>query len=536
MARTTRKKGGAGQATSPSNLPKQEYIDGLSSHPPPPPELDPSGAAGYASYGSHGGDYVSHDLISNGDSPGRGGSPHAGRAYFPAGAPGSSDYALEDHNQHIQQLPPLSEALHSESDGQHYPHSGGAYETSHHNGASTHSSFDHNSSNFFDPQIMDAPPSATEGGRHGSLHHAGNGNGHFHGSIMTPPPPSSSHGYASSPYQVGQGSAPHMFHRASISGPVMHSHYPPPPGTPTPLAHPVSGGGGAPPQAGDMAAWGTPSGSARPHTADGMFGSQMSGMPQQWGGSMGGPIDYNRGPRGSNASLNSMSDAPPGSAGGKVFSYMAGGEDDGSSIDGSGSQSGGGSRKRPRRRYDEIERLYPCSWLGCQKSYGTLNHLNAHVAMQKHGAKRSPGEFKDMRKAWRKSKREDEQRRQANQAAANEEVLSRSKMMFPSTSQPFMAHGYSVNNNTNNFGPPPPHVMPPPGQIPRYAVHPQASMYGSPSGYHMAVDAAGRPYSSTGQQQQQQHQQAQQHLGQSQQVGQSQSGLGAYLMAHRGSI
>ncbi|ORY33059.1 hypothetical protein BCR39DRAFT_557250 [Naematelia encephala] len=63
-------------------------------------------------------------------------------------------------------------------------------------------------------------------------------------------------------------------------------------------------------------------------------------------------------------------------------------------------------RKRPRRRFDEIERLYLCGWNGCEKAYGTLNHLNAHVAMQKHGDKRLPAEFKDMRKAWRKKKRE----------------------------------------------------------------------------------------------------------------------------------
>jgi hypothetical protein len=47
-------------------------------------------------------------------------------------------------------------------------------------------------------------------------------------------------------------------------------------------------------------------------------------------------------------------------------------------------------KKRPRRRYDEIERMYLCGWSGCEKSYGTLNHLNAHVAMQKHGEKRLP--------------------------------------------------------------------------------------------------------------------------------------------------
>jgi hypothetical protein len=45
---------------------------------------------------------------------------------------------------------------------------------------------------------------------------------------------------------------------------------------------------------------------------------------------------------------------------------------------------GTNQKKRPRRRYDEIERLYHCNWQGCSKAYGTLNHLNAHVSMQKH--------------------------------------------------------------------------------------------------------------------------------------------------------
>jgi hypothetical protein len=49
-----------------------------------------------------------------------------------------------------------------------------------------------------------------------------------------------------------------------------------------------------------------------------------------------------------------------------------------------------GDRLRVRRRYDEIERLYQCSWPDCNKVYGTLNNLNSHVQMQKHGAKRSP--------------------------------------------------------------------------------------------------------------------------------------------------
>ncbi|KAL9933690.1 hypothetical protein V8E36_007348 [Tilletia maclaganii] len=77
------------------------------------------------------------------------------------------------------------------------------------------------------------------------------------------------------------------------------------------------------------------------------------------------------------------------------------------------------TKKRPRRRYDEIDRMYPCNWPGCTKSYGTLNHLNAHVTMQKHGAKRLPNEFKELRKQWRKTKREDDNRRQQVARIAN---------------------------------------------------------------------------------------------------------------------
>ncbi|KAJ7745875.1 hypothetical protein DFH07DRAFT_685170, partial [Mycena maculata] len=58
--------------------------------------------------------------------------------------------------------------------------------------------------------------------------------------------------------------------------------------------------------------------------------------------------------------------------------------------------------KRPRRPYKEIERLYNCSWPECDKAYGTLGHLNAHVRIQGHGAKRRPNEFKELRKRCRK--------------------------------------------------------------------------------------------------------------------------------------
>lgn len=57
-------------------------------------------------------------------------------------------------------------------------------------------------------------------------------------------------------------------------------------------------------------------------------------------------------------------------------------------------------------------RLYHCNHEDCTKAYGTLNHLNAHVAMQKHGAKRTPEEFKETRRLHklRKKKEEEEAR------------------------------------------------------------------------------------------------------------------------------
>ncbi|KAH9165396.1 hypothetical protein EDB89DRAFT_1858423 [Lactarius sanguifluus] len=71
---------------------------------------------------------------------------------------------------------------------------------------------------------------------------------------------------------------------------------------------------------------------------------------------------------------------------------------------------GNAIKKRPRRRYDEIKRLYNCSWAGCTKSYGTLNHLNAHIVMERHGTSRTPAEFKEIKKQWRKAKKDETER------------------------------------------------------------------------------------------------------------------------------
>ena len=46
--------------------------------------------------------------------------------------------------------------------------------------------------------------------------------------------------------------------------------------------------------------------------------------------------------------------------------------------------------KRPRRRAEEVDRLYICSFPGCDKAYGALNHLNTHVRNANHGPKREP--------------------------------------------------------------------------------------------------------------------------------------------------
>ncbi|CAI2173186.1 3170_t:CDS:2 [Funneliformis geosporum] len=101
--------------------------------------------------------------------------------------------------------------------------------------------------------------------------------------------------------------------------------------------------------------------------------------------------------------MNSAGDRPQ-----KVYSFVA--------------LPGINTKKRPRRRYDEIERHYACNFPGCTKSYGTLNHLNAHVQMQKHGQKRHPSEFKELRKQWRRQKREEEERKAAEAAAAKNPV------------------------------------------------------------------------------------------------------------------
>ncbi|KAI8329279.1 hypothetical protein EDC96DRAFT_529509 [Choanephora cucurbitarum] len=113
---------------------------------------------------------------------------------------------------------------------------------------------------------------------------------------------------------------------------------------------------------------------------------------------------------------------------------------------------GTNQRKRPRRRYDEIERLYHCNWPGCTKAYGTLNHLNAHVSMQQHGPKRHPAEFKEMRKEWRRLKKEREAAKKQAEAVYQEQQLLQQQMQpFPFTQPAYMPNTMSSLVNTYSF-------------------------------------------------------------------------------------
>ncbi|CAO1631403.1 unnamed protein product [Parajaminaea phylloscopi] len=247
-----------------------------------------------------------------------------------------------------------------------------------------------------------------------------------------------------SPETTGNSSIhrrPTLMHRASISGPIMTLDYAttghPPTVTEPVLSNTIPQQGardtivpgfaavGGPPSADHRAAWVMPTGATRPHTAEGLYGS--GGLPMPLLESGGYPAMPNlasaqqvgRPPLGSNVEPQAWSQhgyhgdslwrpdlgLPPKSNGLEEVS--------GPSTYGDlsvGSAGDADRKKRPRRKHSEIDRMYRCGFEGCDKSYGTLNHLNAHVALQKHGEKRTPQEFREMRRAWR-AKRKDEQRR-----------------------------------------------------------------------------------------------------------------------------
>ena len=88
---------------------------------------------------------------------------------------------------------------------------------------------------------------------------------------------------------------------------------------------------------------------------------------------------------------------------------------------------GAQQQKRPRKRYDEIVRIYHCNFPNCSKAYGTLNHLNAHVTMQKHGPRRTPDEFKATRRDHKARKKLDDKQKLVLMRIGTDESLSKTR-------------------------------------------------------------------------------------------------------------
>ncbi|EFR05023.1 hypothetical protein MGYG_08027 [Nannizzia gypsea CBS 118893] len=162
---------------------------------------------------------------------------------------------------------------------------------------------------------------------------------------------------------------------------------------------------------------------------------------------------------------------------------------------------GSQQHKRPRRRYEEIERMYKCGWNGCEKAYGTLNHLNAHVTMQSHGAKRSPDEFKEIRKEWKARKKEEDNQRKAAEereraaAQANQVDSNGAPSGSGQPSQPTTSYAAGVRPQLPPIG-----YQPADGQVPgQYGASPGGLVYPAGNGQMPATYSPSYPHSPYGQ-------------------------------------
>ncbi|PPJ57399.1 hypothetical protein CBER1_01429 [Cercospora berteroae] len=134
---------------------------------------------------------------------------------------------------------------------------------------------------------------------------------------------------------------------------------------------------------------------------------------------------------------------------------------------------GAQQHKRPRRRYEEIERMYKCGWNGCEKAYGTLNHLNAHVTMQSHGTKRTPEEFKEIRKEWKAKKKEEENSRKAEEERQRQEAARNGQDTTQSQGQPGYGQAHMMQPQMGGPQLPPIGYQPAAGQQPSQYAQPQ---------------------------------------------------------------
>jgi len=154
---------------------------------------------------------------------------------------------------------------------------------------------------------------------------------------------------------------------------------------------------------------------------------------------------------------------------------------------------GAQQHKRPRRRYEEIERMYKCGWNGCEKAYGTLNHLNAHVTMQAHGQKRTPEEFKEIRKEWKQRKKEEEAARKAEEERQRQAAAAQTGGSDPQSSEgaPQPPNSYPgtrtvqlppITYQPAQYPAPPSASMPTSlSEYPVYSAYSPASPYGQPN-------------------------------------------------------
>ncbi|KAM3421797.1 transcription factor [Cercospora zeina] len=134
---------------------------------------------------------------------------------------------------------------------------------------------------------------------------------------------------------------------------------------------------------------------------------------------------------------------------------------------------GAQQHKRPRRRYEEIERMYKCGWNGCEKAYGTLNHLNAHVTMQSHGTKRTPEEFKEIRKEWKAKKKEEESSRKAEEERQRQEAARNGQDTAQAQGQPGYGQPHMMQPQMGGPQLPPIGYQPAAGQTPSQYAQPQ---------------------------------------------------------------
>ncbi|TKA32023.1 hypothetical protein B0A50_01269 [Salinomyces thailandicus] len=182
---------------------------------------------------------------------------------------------------------------------------------------------------------------------------------------------------------------------------------------------------------------------------------------------------------------------------------------------------GAQQHKRPRRRYEEIERMYKCGWNGCEKAYGTLNHLNAHVTMQSHGPKRTPEEFKEIRKEWKaKKKEEDNARKQEDERQRQEAARQGQDQAQQPPGQQQYGQQHMMPHMGNGPQLPPIGYQPAGGQPAQYPQPQQvdgAQQYGSGSQMYGAPGYPQSPYAQGGLQYQQHSEQpGQPHQSQSQ--------------------